>query len=126
MSVAARGWPGLDDIYKSTPMGYGSFMYYLGWTVTGQCSCIGGCLVGFVFHQLVPLTEACDAEPTLEDPHTGARIPRPGYEALAAKEKEPAAKVTSATSTASYEMVKPEPKSADPAANPGIISYSSC
>ena len=58
------------------------------WVPQGHIVCLAGCLIGFGLHQS-PLkwTQAVDGEPTIEDPRTGARIVKPGYEEAAADEQ---------------------------------------
>ena len=89
----------LADALTSTAMGEGMYSKFLGWNVVGHCVCLAGSLLGFAAHQLLKIGKPIDAEPTVEDPATGVRTPRPGYEALAAAAG--VAQVTAAKESAS-------------------------
>lgn len=58
----------------------GSFQTFLGWNVVGHLACLVACVVGFAIHQTVWRIGAVDPPPSVEDPVTGERIVRPGFE----------------------------------------------
>lgn len=94
-------------------MGEGPYAVFLGWNVVGHCVCLLGCLIGFGIHQLGSIGPKLDAPPTVEDPSTGERVARPGYEALAAKQRdaEAASEAFPSTSTKSAAVDGPSASS---------------
>lgn len=87
---AAATWrvpdPTLKRALESVAMGEGMYDKFLGWNVVGHCVCLAGSLIGFAIHQLFKLGSPVDAEATVEAPVTGHRVPRAGYEMVAATE----------------------------------------
>ena len=59
--------------------------------------CFVGCLVGFVLHQTVIKLAPTEGEPTTEDPTSGLRLPRPGFENVADVATSSAADATAAS-----------------------------
>jgi hypothetical protein len=96
----------------------GPYDSFLGINLFAFGVCWAGWVVGMLIHRASPLTKRCDAEPTFEDPSTGDRIPRPGFENVLRDEahkkhdsdsssKSGSLSVVSVTSTAECELSRP-------------------
>ena len=80
-----------EPLIDRLAMGTGPYSLLLGMNVIGHCTCFGGCAVGFAVHALVWKLPRTIGEPTVEDPKTGERRPRPGHKQGGdAEEAEPA------------------------------------
>lgn len=80
-----------ESLIDRLAMGTGPYSLLLGMNVIGHCTCFGGCAVGFAVHALVWKLPRTVGEPTVEDPKTGERRPRPGHKQGGdAEEAEPA------------------------------------
>jgi len=76
-------YPQLKENLYALSVGEGPYRMFFGLNLLGHGVCFVGCALGFVIHQFVWKLPPCEGEPTVEDPKTGARIPRAGFESLA-------------------------------------------